>query len=97
MTAFSISPFFVKYIAIWALFCVAAVFILIWERKRLLPEWRKYLRFLERCPSRPAHGTSPYKGNVHGCGVPWHLTIGSGDRGCMLLGSMRLALAYVQK
>jgi hypothetical protein len=46
MTALGFSPFFVKYMAMWALFCVAAVFILIWDRKRLLPEWREYLRFL---------------------------------------------------
>jgi hypothetical protein len=42
----SISPFFVNYIAIWASFCLAAVLILVWDRKRLLQEWREYLRFL---------------------------------------------------
>jgi hypothetical protein len=40
------SPFFVTYIAIWASFCLVAVGILVWDRKRLLPEWREYLRFL---------------------------------------------------
>jgi hypothetical protein len=44
--ALSISPFFVKYTAIWAAFCLLAIFILVWDRKRLLPEWREYLRFL---------------------------------------------------
>jgi hypothetical protein len=46
MTTFSISPFFVKYIAIWISFCLVAVFILVMDRKRLLPEWHKYLSFL---------------------------------------------------
>jgi len=46
MRALSISPFFVGYIAIWTSFCLAAVLILVWDRKRLLPEWREYLRFL---------------------------------------------------
>jgi len=46
MKALSISPFFVKYIAIWTSFCLVAVFILVWDRKRLLPEWREYLSFL---------------------------------------------------
>jgi len=32
--------------AIWASFCLIAVFILVWDRKRLLPEWREYWRFL---------------------------------------------------
>jgi hypothetical protein len=44
--ALSISPFFIKYIALWASFCLAAVFILMWDRKRLLPEWREYWSFL---------------------------------------------------
>jgi len=46
MTTFSISSFFVKYIAIWVSFCLVAVFILMVDRKRLLPEWREYLSFL---------------------------------------------------
>jgi hypothetical protein len=46
MKGISISPFFAKYIAIWASFCLVALVILLWDRKRLLPEWREYLRFL---------------------------------------------------
>jgi hypothetical protein len=46
MTAPILSPFFVKYIAIWVSFCCVALVILVWERKRILPEWRQYLRFL---------------------------------------------------
>jgi hypothetical protein len=46
MTAFNISPFFVKYIAIWISCCLAAVFILVWNRKRVRSEWRQYLSFL---------------------------------------------------
>ena len=46
MKAFNISPFFVKYIALWGSFCLIAVFILVSDRKRLLPEWREYLSFL---------------------------------------------------
>jgi hypothetical protein len=46
MRAISISPFFVKYIVIWASFCLVAVFVLVWDRKRLIPEWREYWRFL---------------------------------------------------
>jgi hypothetical protein len=46
VTAAGISPFFVKYMAIWASFCVVAVFILVWDRERLVPEGREYLRFL---------------------------------------------------
>jgi hypothetical protein len=42
----SISPFFSKYIALWMSFCLVAVLILVWDRKRLIPEWREYLRFL---------------------------------------------------
>src|SRR3984957_14853042 len=40
MNAAGISPFFVKYIAIWTSFCLVALLILAWDRKRLLPEWR---------------------------------------------------------
>ena len=46
MIALSISPFLAKYIALWTLFCLVAVLILAWDRKRLLPEWREYRRFL---------------------------------------------------
>lgn len=46
MRAVSISPFFAKYIAAWASFCLTAVLILVWDRKRLAPEWREYFRFL---------------------------------------------------
>lgn len=46
MTALSISPFFVKYIAAWASFCSLAVLILARDRKRLLAEWRDYWDFL---------------------------------------------------
>src|ERR1700721_1833953 len=46
MNAAGISPFFVKYIAIWTSFCLVALLILAWDRKRLLPEWREYRRFL---------------------------------------------------
>jgi hypothetical protein len=42
----NISPFLVKYITLWASFCLVAVFILVWDRKHLFSEWRKYLRFL---------------------------------------------------
>jgi hypothetical protein len=46
MKLFSISPFFVRYIAIWISFCVVAIFILMRDWKRLLPMWREYLSFL---------------------------------------------------
>jgi hypothetical protein len=46
MTAHGISPFFVKYVAMWAAFCATAAAILLWDRKRLVPEWREYWRFL---------------------------------------------------
>jgi hypothetical protein len=46
MKTFSISPFFVRYIAIWTSFCFVALLILVWDRKRLLPEWREYFPFL---------------------------------------------------
>jgi hypothetical protein len=46
MSALGISPFFVKYLVMWVSFCLVAVSILVWDRKRLLPEWREYLRFL---------------------------------------------------
>jgi hypothetical protein len=46
MNAVNISPFFLKYIGIWASFCLVAVFILVWDRKRLSPEWREYWHFL---------------------------------------------------
>ena len=46
MIAHVISPFFFKYTAIWASFCVVAVLILVWDRKRLVREWREYWWFL---------------------------------------------------
>jgi hypothetical protein len=46
VTAVGISPSFVKYMSIWASFCFVAVFILVWDRKRLVLEWREYWRFL---------------------------------------------------
>jgi hypothetical protein len=46
MTVLSISPFFVKYIAIWASFCLVAIFILVWDGKRLYLECSEYLSFL---------------------------------------------------
>lgn len=46
MTISSISPFFVNYIALWMSCCLTAFLILLWDRKRLLPEWREYFRFL---------------------------------------------------
>ena len=46
MNTFSISPFFVKYMAIWVSFCLVAVLILVWDRKSLIHEWREYWGFL---------------------------------------------------
>jgi hypothetical protein len=46
MTGSNLPPFFVKYTVIWASFCLAALSILVWDWKRLLPEWREYWRFL---------------------------------------------------
>jgi hypothetical protein len=46
MKELNISPFFAKYIAVWAPFCLVAVVILVWDRKRVVPEWPEYLRFL---------------------------------------------------
>jgi hypothetical protein len=46
LRAVNISPFLVKYMAMWALFCFVALLILVSERKRLVPEWREYWRFL---------------------------------------------------
>jgi hypothetical protein len=42
----SVSTFFVRYIEIWVSLCLVAVAILVWDRKRLVPEWLKYSRFL---------------------------------------------------
>lgn len=42
----SVPPFFAKYIALWASFCLVAIVILAIDRRRLLPEWRVYFRFL---------------------------------------------------
>jgi hypothetical protein len=46
MRVLSVSPFFLKYIAIWTAFCLIAAGILVWDRKRLVSEWREYSRFL---------------------------------------------------
>jgi hypothetical protein len=46
MNALSISPFFAWYIAMWLSFCLVAVSIVVWDRRRLASEWREYLRFL---------------------------------------------------
>jgi hypothetical protein len=46
MNALRTSAFFVRYIAFWASFCLVAVGVLVWDWKRLLPEWREYWRFL---------------------------------------------------
>jgi hypothetical protein len=37
---------YAAYVALWAAFCGAALCILAADRKHLLPEWRRYLRFL---------------------------------------------------
>jgi hypothetical protein len=42
----SISPFFANYMAMWTAVCLVAAAILVWDRRRLVPEWRGYLRFL---------------------------------------------------
>ncbi|HEY8027854.1 MAG TPA: hypothetical protein VIF60_25170 [Burkholderiaceae bacterium] len=46
MTAFAIPPFFLKYTADWILFCLAAVVILMRDRRQVAAEWRDYLPFL---------------------------------------------------
>ena len=43
---FRISAFFGWYIAIWVSFSIVAAAILSLDLKRLIPEWREYLRFL---------------------------------------------------
>lgn len=40
------TPFLVRYTVAWVCFCLVAVFILVWDRKRLVPEWREYISFL---------------------------------------------------
>jgi hypothetical protein len=81
MTALSISPFFVKYIAIWASFCLVAVFILAWDRKRLVPEWREYLSFLcvpwKLCLFVPALVFVSFAGHYTN-DETWDLVTGSG-------------------
>jgi hypothetical protein len=42
----SLSPFFLIYMAAWVSFCVAAAVLLVRDRRRLLPEWRRYWDFL---------------------------------------------------
>jgi hypothetical protein len=46
MTPSVISPFFVKYMAAWVSFCVAAAILVVRDKKRLFPEWRSYWGFL---------------------------------------------------
>ena len=46
MREVAISQFFVKYIVIWVAVCCLAVAIPVRDRKRLMPEWREYWRFL---------------------------------------------------
>jgi hypothetical protein len=46
MTPPAVSPFFVKYIAACALFCVIAAVLAVSNRRSLFPEWRAYLGFL---------------------------------------------------
>jgi hypothetical protein len=48
MNTLSSPPFFVRYMTLWASFCLVAVAILAWDRKRLVPEWREYLRGKQR-------------------------------------------------
>ena len=40
------TPALWAYVACWATFVLVAVAILVHDRRRLLPEWRTYLRFL---------------------------------------------------
>jgi hypothetical protein len=42
----NLSPFFAGYLAAWIVFCAVAVGIAIRDRGLLIPEWRKYVRFL---------------------------------------------------
>ena len=75
------SPFFVKYIAIWTSFCLFAVCILLWDRKRLLPEWRQYLSFLcvpwKLCLFVPAFLFVTFAGRYTN-DETWDLVTGSG-------------------
>jgi hypothetical protein len=81
MNALSISPFFVKYMALWASFCLLAVLILAWDRKRLLPEWREYLRFLcvpwKLCLFAPAFLFVTFAGRYTNYET-WDIVTGSG-------------------
>ena len=81
MRALSMSPFFVKYIAIWTSFCLVAVCILVWDRKRLLPEWREYVRFLgvpwKLCLFVPAFLFVTFAGRYTN-DETWDLVTGSG-------------------
>ena len=81
MRALSISPFFVKYMAIWTSFCLVAVLILVWDRKRVLPEWREYLSFLcvpwKLCLFVPAFLFVTFAGRYTN-DETWDLVTGSG-------------------
>ncbi|MGO9935590.1 MAG: hypothetical protein ACLPV8_27795 [Steroidobacteraceae bacterium] len=46
MTPSVISPFFMKYMAAWVSFCVAAAILVVKDKNRLFPEWRSYWGFL---------------------------------------------------
>ena len=46
MMTFDIPAFYVRYVACWVAFCVLAAAILVVDRDRVRPEWRKYLGFL---------------------------------------------------
>jgi hypothetical protein len=81
MKALSISPFFVKYIAVWAAVCLVAVFIMVWDRKRLLPELREYWSFLcvrwKLCLFAPAFLFVTFAGRYTN-DETWDLVTGSG-------------------
>ncbi len=42
----SLTPFEVKYVGCWVLFCLLAIGILVWDRRSLRQEWAAYFRFL---------------------------------------------------
>jgi hypothetical protein len=77
----STSPFSVKYIALWASFCLVAVAVLAWDRKRLVPEWQEYWRFLtvpwKLCVFVPAFVFVTFAGRYTN-DETWDLVTGSG-------------------